>query len=285
MRALGNGYLDGLFVFGVDDDAAQLAQMAGRHDDRHVVGEGLVDFDAAHAEPVAVGCSQCEALLGEGYFDTGEGRPALIGGGGEDDLIDHLAKPSGFKRDCASFEGFGRFFGPVAVIDGRDHRKLLRVDSFYVGVEVCGAQMECLGAYGQLHFDLVGRQAVDELSQQAGRHGYGAFILDTSADPAVDADLQIGGGQTQLIVLRLQQDVAEHRQRTAGRYRATDDRQALRQILLKAAYAHVCLPYIGSGFCEYWADASAKAFDIGLSTLHFSLILNPYGGVVAHLTI
>ena len=46
-------------------------------------------------------------------------------------------------------------------------------------------------------------------------HGYGAFILDTSAEPAVDADLQIGGGQAQLIILRLQQDVAEHRQRLA----------------------------------------------------------------------
>ena len=60
---MGNGYLDGLFVFGVDDDAAQLAQMAGRHDDRHVVGEGLVDFYAAHAEPVAVGCSSARRSL------------------------------------------------------------------------------------------------------------------------------------------------------------------------------------------------------------------------------
>ena len=56
-----------------------------------------------------------------------------------------------------------------------------------------------------------------QLAQMAGRHGYGAFILDTSAGPAVDADLQIGGGQALLIILRLQQDVAAHRQRMAYR--------------------------------------------------------------------
>ena len=223
VAGLGHGDLDGPFFFCVGDDAAELAQMAGGDDDGQIVGEGLVDFDAAHAEAVAVGRGQGEAIFGKGNLDTCEGGAAFVGGGGEDDLIDHFGQPSGFEGDCASFEGFGGLLGPVAVIDRGNYGKLLRVDALNVYVEVAAAQMECLRSYGQLHLDLVGRQAVDELGQQAGGHGDGAFIFYAGADPAVDADLQIGGSQPQLVILCLEQDVAEDRQCTAGRYRATDD--------------------------------------------------------------
>src|SRR5690606_13123565 len=54
----------------------------------------------------------------------------------------------------------------------------------------------------------------------------------------------VSGGQPQLVVFGLKQDVAQHRERAAGGDSAADDGKSFGKILLKAAYPHGALPAV-----------------------------------------
>ena len=78
---------------------------------------------------------------------------------------------------------------------------------------------------------LAAGQRVDQVGQEAGRHGRRAVGLDLAGHPVGDPDLEVRRGQLQAGVLGLEQDVREDRQRPVGDGPA-DDRQAAREVLL-----------------------------------------------------
>ena len=88
----------------------------------------------------------------------------------------------------------------------------------------------------------VREQVGDELLEQARGDGDRAVVLDLGRDPAVDADLQVGGGQAQLAAARFEQDVAQHRERAARRDGPRYNRKPFGQIFLCTAYPHGGLP-------------------------------------------
>ena len=80
--------------------------------------------------------------------------------------------------------------------------------------------------------DVVVGQRVDQVGQQARRHGDRALVCDLRADPAGDAQLQVGGRQAQAALIGGEQDVAEHRQGAARRNGPRNHAQSMRQLLL-----------------------------------------------------
>ena len=105
--------------------------------------------------------------------------------------------------------------------------------------------------------DLVGGQGADQVGEGARRDGGGAFLLDLGADPAGDAQLQVGGGKAQAPFIGGDQDIGQHGQGAAGGYGTRDDAQAMRQIFLQDGYFHIrTSPRLGapgkrSGCIEY----------------------------------
>ena len=71
-----------------------------------------------------------------------------------------------------------------------------------------------------------------------GRGGGRALVLDLGADPAGDPHLEVGGREAQAPAFGGQQDIAQHRQRTAPRGGAVDDAEAAGEVFLQAGDFH-----------------------------------------------
>src|SRR6185503_12588661 len=91
---------------------------------------------------------------------------------------------------------------------------------------------------GELKVDALVGERRDELGEQLGGDGDLALIGHLARDPAVDADLEVGGRQLQPCVLGLEQDVGEHREGGSAADGPPDDPQAARQVLLHDRYVH-----------------------------------------------
>ena len=160
----------------------------------------MIHQHTAHAKAVTVGGGHHQPLTLERDLNAGEGGAAFVGGGGKDNLIDHFAQAGCFQGDGAAFQHFGCLFGAIAVVHRGHNGELGGVDAFDVGVDAATTQVQRLCTHRKLHVNALGRQAVDKFSQQTSRHGDRTFVFDAGANPAVDADLQVGGRQAQLVV-------------------------------------------------------------------------------------
>ncbi len=96
-------------------------------------------------------------------------------------------------------------------------RELLGVDALDVGVGGAAAHVQGLGGGVQVQADLLLRQGAHQVGEGARRDGGGAFLFDLGADPAGDAQFQVGGRQAQAAFIAGDQDVRKHRQGAARR--------------------------------------------------------------------
>ena len=221
-------------VVDIGQDPGQLVERPGR-DDHARLGDGVEDRDGLDRDPVVVGGGERQLVALEPGQDAGQDRPCLVAGGRERRLGQGLA------HDVLG-DPRGR---PLA---GRaDGREFVRVDPLDVGLEPAAAQVERVARPESEIDPVAGRQRVDQVGQQLCRDRRRAIDLDLARDPVDDPDLEVGGGQLEPGVLRLEQDVGQDGERAPVRDGATDDRQAARQVLLHDREFHVGLtPVRGS---------------------------------------
>jgi hypothetical protein len=198
----GDGDDDRLFLLAAD--APQFDQRPGGDDNAKGIGDGLGQRDGAHREAEPVGGGQRELRVLELCQDAGEDRAALVGGGGEGNLLNRRAQHVWLDGD-ASFTLWHRHDG-----------ELLRVNALDVRLTAASVQVECLRAHDQFHIHLLRRQRIDQVNECASRNGSRSLVLHLGPDPAVDADFQVGGGKFEPSGVGRQEHVAEHRQRGAG---------------------------------------------------------------------
>jgi hypothetical protein len=154
--------------------------------------------------------------------DSRQHRPRVVGGGGEDDQVDGV------------LERLGVDLGRRTVLDGRDRREVLGVEAVDPSLRAQAADFQGAAADVGVQLNLVGRQGVDEVRQQPGRHRDRALFFHLGADPAGDGDLQVGGRQPQTRVVRRQQDIARDREGALGGDGPPDDGQSAVEVLLEA---------------------------------------------------
>ena len=160
---------------------------------------------------------------------TGQNGTALICGCGKDYLFDHSPEDIGFQMEIVS---------AANGLDRGHSGKIAGIHPFDVGFVASAFQVERLTPFRELHVNLAGGQGIDKLSQQACGNGDAAFFLNPGADPAVDADFQVGGGKLQTSVVAFQQDVRQDGQGRPAGHRPANRRKPLRQILLQATDLH-----------------------------------------------
>ena len=164
-----------------------------------MVRDGFVhrrqQIELAHcqAEPVGGGQGQLSALEPGG--NAGQDGTALVGRRGENDLLDLLAEQPGVHFHAGALVGSG------------DQGEFLGVDDLDLGFEARAAQEDLLSAHQELHVDPVRGQRGHEVGQQARRHGERAVLIHSRSDPAVDADLQIGCGQLETVIVGRDEDI------------------------------------------------------------------------------
>ena len=201
-----------------DRIAGELVEGPGRDDDARLL-DRVEDRDRLDRDPVVVGRGEGQLVALEPGEDAGQDRPGLVAGRGERGLVERLAE------DLLGDPGDRPLAG------GLDRREVLGRDALDVRLEAAGPDVERL-ALAELEADrLAARQRVDEVGQEAGRHGRRAVDLDLAGHPVGDPDLEVRRGQLQAAVLGLEQDVRQDRER-AVRDGAAHDRQAASEVLL-----------------------------------------------------
>ena len=144
------------------------------------------------------------------------------------------------SRKSATFSSIGAF-----QVRGRQRRELLGVDALDVVGGGAAAHVQRLGAGVERQQHLLRGQRVHQVRECAGRHGGGAMLLDARRDPARDAQLQVGGRELQPALVGGDQDIAQHGQRGARRYRAGDQAEAVGEFLLRDRGFHLLALFVG----------------------------------------
>ena len=146
---------------------------------------GLVELQGADRDPVVVGGGQGHRVAAQPGQDAGQDRPALVAGRREDDLAQRLAQHAGVDA------------GGRRLADGGHDRELVGLDALDAGAVVATGQLQRAVLGRQHQVDALVRQRRDQVGEQARRDRDLALLLDLARHPAVDADLQVGGGELQ----------------------------------------------------------------------------------------
>ena len=181
-------------IIDIGQDPAQLMERASRDDDARLL-DRVEDRDRLDRDPVVVGGRQRQLVAFEAGQDAGQDRSCFVARGGECSLVEGLLED--LLRDPGDRSLAGR-------LDGRE---VVGRDALDVRLEPAAPDVKRL-AVAELEDDrLTAREGVDEICQEAGRHGCRAVRLDLARDPVRDPDLEVRRGQLEAGVLGLQQDV------------------------------------------------------------------------------
>ena len=219
-------------LFLVAGDAAQFSQGPGGDDDTDRLVQVYSHVGRADRQAEPVGSGQREAALVELGEHAGQDRATFVGGGGKDHLVDHVTEGIGLQVEAIL---------TADALGGGHLGKFAGINTLDVGLVAGALEIQGLGALHNLHLDLAVGQRVHKLGEQAGWHGDAAFHLHPGADPAVDTDLEVGGGHPKPTLVALEQDVGQNRKCGAAGHCSTDGGQSLGEVLLQAADLHIGL--------------------------------------------
>jgi hypothetical protein len=181
----------------------------------------------AHREAEAVGGRERHLVAVQDDVDAGEDRPRVVGRGGDDHLRDGVAQLLRVQLDAP------------AVLHRRDGREVVGVDAGDGGLVARADELELARAGRQRHLDLLGRQRVHEVAQEAGGHRDRALLFDRGADPAAQRDLEVGGRELEAAIVGREEDVRRDREGAPRRDGPPDDAEPLGKMLLKARDVHI----------------------------------------------
>ena len=217
-------HLDRVVAF--TENPGEFVESAGRDDDLDGGFDGLDKRAMLDGQPETVGGGESEVVFLQLDLDAGEDGTGLLGGGGEGDPGDGIT------------ESLGMNLGSDSVIDGGDGGEFAGIGAVDVGIVASAGDLKESAAGGQLQVDPLAGKGADELAQETGGNGDGAFLLDAGADPGGDGDFQVGGRELQHGLLGAEQDVLGDGQGGTGGNGPSDQGQSSAKVFLQTGKLH-----------------------------------------------
>ena len=179
---------------------------------------GTVEFLADEGEATAIGGNESELAVLKVEINAVEDVARLVGGLRVGDVAQHrgqLALLQGERLVVGRIGQFGEFLG---------------ADAHDAEIGAAGGDLDLVrgaGVEGDVH---IGQFAHDG-GQPLDREGDGAAFLDLGLDFAADAEIEIRGGERDVVLVRLDQHVAEDGHGGFGPHDIEDLGQAVAEVV------------------------------------------------------